>query len=67
MSAFLKTWPLGFRLPPGAARLQASPVPKNVGACRLARYSWIAQGLPYQLVGGSGPGVKTSGVGRGLF
>ena len=31
LSDFVKTWPLGFRLAPGAARLQASPVPKNVG------------------------------------
>ena len=31
LSDFVKTWPLGFRLAPGAARLQASPVSKKVG------------------------------------
>ena len=31
LSDFVKTWPLGFRLAPGVARLQASPVRKNVG------------------------------------
>ena len=37
LSDFVKTWPLGFRLAPGAARLQASPVPKNVGGLT----SWL--------------------------
>ena len=31
LSDFVKTWPLVFRLAPGAARLQASSVPKNIG------------------------------------
>ena len=31
LSDFAKTWPLGFRFAPGAARLQASPVFKKVG------------------------------------
>ena len=31
LSDFVKTWPLGFCLAPSAARLQASPVPKNEG------------------------------------
>ena len=31
LSDFVKTWPLGFRLAPGAARLQVSPVSKKVG------------------------------------
>ena len=31
MSDFVKTWPLGFRLVLGVARLEASLVPKNVG------------------------------------
>ena len=39
LSDFVKTWPLGFRLAPGAARLQASPVPKNVGGLT----SWSVQ------------------------
>ena len=30
LSDFVKTWPLCFRLEPGAALLQGSPVPKNV-------------------------------------
>ena len=30
LSDFVKTWPLGLRLAPCAARLQAGPVPKNV-------------------------------------
>ena len=47
LSDFVKTWPVGFRLGPGEARLQASPVRKNVGGgCCLGRYGWIAQGLP---------------------
>ena len=29
LSDFVKTWPLGFRLAPGTARLQASPVCKK--------------------------------------
>ena len=37
LSDFVKTWPLGFRLAPSAARFQASPVPKNVG--RLLSWS----------------------------
>ena len=36
---FVKTWPLGFRLAPGAARLQASPVSKKVGGLP----SWSVQ------------------------
>ena len=31
LSDFVKTWPLGFRLASGIARLQASPAPKKVG------------------------------------
>ena len=46
-SDFVKTWPLGFRLLPGASRLQTSALPKKVeGAWCLGRHSWIAQGLP---------------------
>ena len=39
MSDFVKTWPLGFLLSPGTARLQASPVPKKVGGLQ----SWSVQ------------------------
>ena len=39
LSDFVKTWSLGFRLEPGEARLQASPVPKNVGGLT----SWSVQ------------------------
>ena len=39
MSDFVKTWPLGFRLAPGEARLQARPVPNNVGGLP----SWSVQ------------------------
>ena len=39
LSDFVKTWPLGFRLAPDKARLQASPVPKNVGGLP----SWSVQ------------------------
>ena len=39
LSDFVKTWPLGFRLASGAARPQASPVPKNVGGLT----SWSVQ------------------------
>ena len=60
-----------FRLALGAARLQASPVPKNVRDLP----SWSVQldspetapTVGGWIVGGSGPGVKSSGVGRGLF
>ena len=41
--------------------------PKDWGAWRLGRYSWTAQGLPLRWVGGSGLGVKTSGVRRCCF
>ena len=71
LSDFVKTWPLSFRLALGAARLQASPVPKNVRDLP----SWSVQldspetalTVGGWIVGGSGPGVKSSGVGRGLF
>ena len=39
LSDFVKTWPLGFRLAPGEARVQASPASKIVGG--LA--SWSVQ------------------------
>ena len=39
LSDFVKTWPLGFRLTPGAARFQASLVPKNVRRLQ----SWSVQ------------------------
>ena len=39
MSDFVKRLPLGVRLAPGAARLQASPVPENVGGLT----SWSVQ------------------------
>ena len=62
LSDFVKTWPLGFRLAPGAARLQASPVSKNIGD--LTSWSvqlnspgtcpnsgWVDQALGSKLVG----------------
>ena len=39
LSDFVKTGPLGFRLALGAAWLQSSPVPKNVGGLM----SWLVQ------------------------
>ena len=39
LSAFVKTYPLGFHLASGAARLQASVVPKNVWGL----LSWLVQ------------------------
>ena len=39
LSDFVKTWPLGFRLAPGAVRPQASLVPKNVAGL----LSWSVQ------------------------
>ena len=39
MSDFVKTWPLGFRLAPGAAQLQASAVSKKVAVLP----SWSVQ------------------------
>ena len=39
LSDFVKTGPLGFRLALGAAWLQSSPVPKNVGGLM----SWSVQ------------------------
>ena len=38
LSDFFKTWPPGFRLVPGAARIQASPVSKKIGGLT----SWSA-------------------------
>ena len=39
LSDLVQTWPLGFSLAPGAARLQASAVSKNVGGLP----SWSVQ------------------------
>ena len=39
VSDLVQTWPLGFRLAPGAARLQASAVSKKVGGSP----SWSVQ------------------------
>ena len=65
LSDFVKTWPLGFRLAQGKARLQATAVSKNVGGLP----SWLVQldspGTSLT-VGWSGSvlGGKTGGVGR---
>ena len=62
-----KIWPLGFRLAPGVARLQASVMSKRVRGLP----SWSVQldgpGTALTVGGWIRPGGKNSGVGRGLF
>ena len=62
LSAFGKTWPLGSRLAPGAAQLQASPVSEKVGGLppwsvqldspgTALNSAWVDQALGSKLVG----------------
>ena len=70
LSDFVKTWPPGFRLVPGAARIQASPVSKKIGGltswsapagqpryCPNSR--WVDQALGSKLVWGREGAVLT--------
>ena len=62
LSDFVKTWPLGSRLAPGAAQLQASPVSEKVGGLppwsvqldspgTALNSAWVDQALGSKLVG----------------
>ena len=62
LSDFVKTWPLGSRLVPGAAQLQASPVSEKVGGLppwsvqldspgTALNSAWVDQALGSKLVG----------------
>ena len=64
---FVKTWPLGFRLAPDAARLQASAVSKKVGALPSWPVQLDSPGTALTVGVWIKPGGKINGVGRGLF
>ena len=64
---FVKTWPLGFRLAPDAARLQASALSKKVGALTSWPVQLDSPGTALTVGGWIRPGGKINGVGRGLF
>ena len=64
---FVKTWPLGFRLAPDAARLQASAVSKKAGALTSWPVQLDSPGTALTVGGWTRPGGKINGVGRGLF